>query len=135
LTDKQLEVLKLYNKARDLHLNEDFDGAREIYSRLLVNQELLVISDSTRFFFGVTFFDELKYESAENYFKREIVDNPSNVWINSKYRFLAESLISQGKVVEAKNWLAKATSQGAKMRLKGIESNAQPGILTPFISF
>ena len=118
-----------------MHLNEDFDGARGIYSKLMVVQELLVINDSARYFFGVTYFDERKFVSAEKYFKREIADHPTCVWVNSEYRFLAESLIVQGKVAEAKTWLAKATSQGAKMRLKGIELNAQPGISTPFTSF
>ncbi len=120
LTDKQLEVLKLYDRARELHLNEDFDGARKIYSNLLVFQELLVINDSARFFFGVTYFDERRYGIAEKYFKREIADHPTSVWINSKYRFLTESLIAQRKISEAKLWLIKATSQGAQARLKTI---------------
>jgi hypothetical protein len=57
LTDLQLEVLKLYDKARELHLDEDFEGARATYSQLLVNQELSVISESARFFWGVSYFD------------------------------------------------------------------------------
>jgi hypothetical protein len=135
LTDKQLDVLKLYDRARELHLNEDFDGAREIYSRLLVNQELLIINDSARFFFGVTYFNERKYESAEKYFKREIADHPSGVWINSKHRFLAESLIAQGKEAEAKTWLAKANSYGAAARLKNLDQVNLAEISTPFISY
>jgi hypothetical protein len=88
--------LQLYDKARELHLGENFDGARKIYSEILVYQELLVINDSAKFFLGVTYFDERKYKSEKEYFKREIVDNLTNVWINSKYRFLAKSLIAQG---------------------------------------
>jgi hypothetical protein len=49
--------LKLYDKARELHLDEDFEGARATYSQLLVNQELSVISESARFFWGVSYFD------------------------------------------------------------------------------
>jgi hypothetical protein len=135
LTDKQLDVLKLYDKARESHLNEDFDGAREIYSRLLVNQELLVINDSARFFFGVTYFDERKYGSAEKYFKREIKVHPTNVWINSEYRYLAESLIAQGKVAEAKTWLVKADSWGAKARLLSLNQNVSEGLTESFISY
>jgi hypothetical protein len=135
LTDKQLDVLKLYDRARELHLDVDFDGARKIYSELLVNQELLAINDSARFFFGVTYFDERKYESAEKYFKREIVDHPTNVWVNSEYRFLAESLIAQGKVGEAKNWLEKSDSWGAKSRLGYIDKGVLSGLITPFFSY
>jgi len=135
LTDKQLDVLKLYDRARELHLYEDFDRARELYSRLFVNQELLVINDSARFFFGVTYFDERKYGSAEKYFKREITDYPTNVWINSEYRFLAESLIAQGKVAEAKTWLVKADSWGAKARLLGLNQNVSEGLTESFISY
>jgi hypothetical protein len=135
LTDQQLEVLKLYNKARELHLDGDFDGARKIYSELLVDQELLVINYSARFFFGVTYFDERKYENAEEYFRREIADNPTNVWKNSEYRFLAESLIAQGKVAEAKVWLEKAGSWGAKARLLNLEQSISTEISTPFISY
>ncbi len=135
LTEQQLKVLKLYDRARELHLNEDFDGARENYSKLLVNQELLVISDSARFFFGVTYFDDHKYENAEKYFKREIADHPTNVWINSEYRFLAESLIAQGKVAEAKTWLKKANSQGAMARLINLEQNSPYALTASFISY
>jgi tetratricopeptide (TPR) repeat protein len=135
LTDKQLDVLKLYDQARDFHLDEDFDGARRIYSQLMVNQELLVINNSARFFFGLAYFDERKYGSAEHYFKREIADHPTNVWINSKYRFLAESLIAQDKVAEAKTWLEKAGSWGAKARLLNLEQSISTEISTPFISY
>ena len=131
---KQLEVLKLYNRARELHLNEDFNGARKIYSKLVVNQESLAINDSARFFLGVTYFDVRKYESAEKYFKREIAKYPTNVWINSEYRFLAESLIGQGKVAEAKTWLKKAGSWGAKTRLLNLEQSVSDVLATPFIS-
>jgi tetratricopeptide (TPR) repeat protein len=134
LTDNQLDVLRLYDKARELHLNEDFERAREIYSKLLVNQDFLVINDSSRLFFGVTYFDERKYESAEKYFKREIADHPTNVWINSEYRFLAESLIAQGKVAEAKTWLKKANSRGSNVRLMSLQNNAETRVLAPFIS-
>jgi tetratricopeptide (TPR) repeat protein len=134
LTDKQLEVLRLYDKARELHLNEDFERAREIYSKLLVNKELLVIKDSARFFLGVTYFDERKYENAEMYFKREIANNLNSIWINSKYRFLAESLIAQGKVSEARTWLKKTDSRGAKARLLNLEKNISAKIFKPFIS-
>jgi tetratricopeptide (TPR) repeat protein len=134
LTDNQLDVLRLYDKARELHLNEDFERVREIYSKLLVNQDFLVINDSARLFFGVTYFDERKYESAEKYFKREIADHPTNVWINSEYRFLAESLIAQGKVAEAKTWLKKANSLGSNVRLMSLQNNAETRVLAPFIS-
>ena len=135
LTDKQLDVLKLYDKARELHLNEDFDGAREIYSRLLVNQELLVINDSARFLFGVTYFDERKYSTAEKYFKRDISSHQGDLWLNSKIRFLAESLIAQGQISEAKIWLTKSNSQGAKARLLSIEQNIPNASTTSFISY
>jgi len=134
LTDKEFEVLKLYDKARELHLSEDFDGARKIYSEILNNQELLVINESSKFFLGVTYFDEHKYGSAEKYFKREIEDHPTNVWINSEYRFLAESLIAQGKRAEAKTWLARANSYGAVARLKNLDQSISNKIFTPFIS-
>ena len=135
LTDQQLEVLKLYDKARELHLDEDFEGARKNYSQLLVNQELTAINDSARFFFGVTYFDERKFVSAEKYFKREIADHPNSAWINSKYRFLAESLIAQGKVAEAKTWLKKAKSQGAQVRLLNLDQNASKALTASFISY
>ncbi len=135
LTDKQLDVLKLYDRARELHLDEDFDGARKVYSELMINQELLVINDSARFFFVVTYFDEGKYGSAEKYFKSEITDHPTSVWVNSEYRFLAESLIAQGKVAEAKTWLKKASSQGAMARLKNLDQSIASEIFTPFISY
>jgi hypothetical protein len=135
LTDLQLEVLKLYDKARELHLAEDFEGARATYSQLLVNQELSVISESARFFLGVSYFDEHKYVSAEKYFKRDILLSSTDLWINSKYRFLAESLIAQGKVAESKIWLEKSDSWGAKVRLAYIDLNSKKEPIKPFISY
>ena len=135
LTDLQAEVLRLFDKARALHLEENFLEARSIYSQLLVNQELPVISDSARFFLGVTYFDENKYGAAEKYFKREIATNPNDLWINSEYRFLAESLIARGKISEAKTWLKKASSQGANVRLERLDSEIKPKSSVPFISY
>jgi hypothetical protein len=135
LTELQLEVLKLYNKARELHLDEDFEGARATYSQLLVNQELSVISESARFFLGVSYFDEHKYVSAEKYFKRDISLSSTNLWINSKYRFLAESLLAQGKVAESRIWLEKSNSWGAKVRLAYIDLNSKKEPIKPFVSY
>jgi tetratricopeptide (TPR) repeat protein len=135
LTDKQLDVLNLYDRARELHLNEDFDGAREIYSRLLVNQELLVIMDSARFFFGVTYFDENNFGKSEKYFKHEVSNNPNSLWINSEYRFLAESLIAQERYLEAKKWLDKSDSQGAKARLVNLDRTIDFGSSSLFVSY
>jgi hypothetical protein len=73
--------------------------------------------------------------SAEKYFKRDISLSSTDLWINSKYRFLAESLIAQGKITEAKGWLVKADSQGAKARLKNLDQSFASEILTPFISY
>jgi hypothetical protein len=135
MSDLQIEVLKLYDRARVFHLDEKYNEARKIYSQLLVNKELEAISDSARFFLSVTYFDERKYASAEKYFKHEIAVYPSSMWINSQYRFLAESLIAQVKVAEAKAWLKKASSQGAIARLKNLDQSIASEILTPFISY
>ena len=135
MTDLQLEILKLYDKARVLHLDENFVGARKIYSQLLINQELLTISESARFFYGVTYFDEHKFGTAEKYFKREIAARPTDLWLNSEYRFLAESLVTQGKVAEAKTYLSKANSRGAKLRLIMLQDKTEARILPTFISY
>ena len=99
------------------------------------NEQITSISEAARFFFGVTYFDQDRYAEAENYFKRTIVKHKNDLWVNSEYRFLAESLIAQGKITEAKTWLGKATSQGAKSRLDNLEQNAKPGVATLFISY
>jgi TolA-binding protein len=135
LTDLQLEVLKLYDKARELHLDEDFEGARATYSQLLVNQELTVISESARFFLGVSYFNEHKYVTAEKYFKKLIFAKKSDLWLNSAYRFLAESLIAQGKITEAKGWLVEADSQGAKTRFLSLDRTIEFGSSTLFVSY
>jgi tetratricopeptide (TPR) repeat protein len=135
LSTSQLEVLRLFDKARELHLDENFEGARAIYSKLFVNQELTAISDSARFFLGVTYFDERKYGDAVKYFKNDILSNPNDLWIKSKYRFLSESLIAQGKTDEAKIWLEKSDSWGAKVRLRNIDLNYKKAFSRPFISY
>jgi hypothetical protein len=134
MIDTQLEVLELYDKARTLHLAENFTKARKIYSQLLTKQELPAISDSARFFYGVTCFDEHKFGTAEKYFKREIAEHPASLWQNSEIRFLAESLVAQGNIIEAKSWLIKANSHGAQTRLKNLNENVAADNSVPFIS-
>lgn len=135
LTDLQKKILEIYDGARTLHLEEKYNEARVIYSQLVINNELPVISDSARFFYGVTYYDQKRYITAEKYFKHEIAQNPDDLWLVSKYRFLAEALIAQGKIDEAKIWLAKATSQGAKARLKNLDASVENGISVSFISY
>ena len=54
---------------------------------------------------------------------------------SGEYRFLAESLIAQGKISEAKTWLGKATSQGAQARLRNLDQSNENGLTTAFISY
>jgi hypothetical protein len=135
LTPSQLEALKLYDKARANHLNENFGDARAGYQELMKNEQITSISKAARFFFGVTYFDQHRYAEAENYFKHAIVKHKNDLWVNSEYRFLAESLIAQGKITEAKTWLGKATSQGAQARLRNLDQSNENGLTTAFISY
>jgi hypothetical protein len=135
LTNDKLEVLRLYNKARTNHLNKDFSEARSNYQELFYNKQISTIGDAARFFFGVTYFDQQRYAAAEIYFKSSIAKHKDDLWVYSQYRFLAESLIAQGKIDEAKTWLAKAKSQGAQARLRNLDQSNSIGLATPFISY
>ena len=135
LTPSQLEALKLYDKARTNHLNENFGDARAGYQELMKNEQITSISEASRFFFGVSYFDQHRYVEAENYFKHAIVKHKNDLWVNSEYRFLAESLIAQGKISEAKTWLGKATSQGAQARLRNLDQSNENRLTTAFISY
>ena len=134
LTPSQLDTLKLYDKARANHLNENFGDARAGYQELMKNEQITSITEAVRFFFGVTYFDQHRYAEAENYFKHAIVKHKNDLWVNSEYRFLAESLIAQGKITEAKTWLGKATSQGAIARLNNLNTSLKQGRPASFIS-
>ena len=135
LTPSQLKVLAIFNKARTKHLNEDFVKARNGYQELMNNKQISSIGEASSFFFGVTYFDQDRYADAEKYFKLAIAENKNDLWINSEYSFLAESLIAQGKIDEAKTWLRKAKSQGAQVRLRNFDANYSMGLTTPFISY
>ena len=135
LNDSQLSALDLYNKARTKHLQRDFVGARSVYSKILRLDSFPVIDDSARFFLGVTYFDQSRYAEAQKYFVNVIIKHQENTWINSEYRFLAESLIAQGKIIEAKTFLQMANSQGAQARLKNLDSSYAAGLTVPFISY
>ena len=135
LTDLQIKVLEIYDDARALHLEEKYQAARLVYKQLVLNNELSAISDSARFFYGVTYFDQHRFVAAEKFFKNEINLHSNDLWINSEYRFLAEALISQGKIDEAKQWLSMASSQGALARLKSLDSTRKHGITASFISY
>lgn len=135
LTPSQLKVLATYDKARTNHLNEDFVKARNGYQELMNNKQISSIGEASSFFFGVTYFDQDRYADAEKYFKNSIVKHKNDFWINSEYRFLAESLIAQGKISEAKTWLGKATSQGAQARPRNLDQSNKNGLTTSFISY
>lgn len=134
LTDLQIKILEIYDEARALHLDEKYSEARKKYSQLIKNNELMTISDSARFFMGVTYFDQHRFIAAEKYFKNEIMKRPNNLWINSEFRFLAESLIAQGRIKEAKIYLLKSTFQGAIARLNNLNINMKQDRSTSFIS-
>lgn len=135
LTRSQVEVLKLYDKARVNHLDEDFAKARADYQELMKNEQITSIAEAARFFFGVTYFDQHMWADAEKYFKNAISEHGNNLWINSEYRFLAESLIKKGKISEAKNWLSMSTSQGAQARLRNLDQSNENGLTTAFLSY
>ena len=135
ISNSQLETLSLYDKARSRHLDEDFIGARAIYQSLVNNSQIETIRDSARFFMGVTYFDHHRYAAAEKYFKHSLSMHPIDLWENSEYRFLSESLIAQGKIEEAKIWLKNSTSQGARARLKNLDEGLSNGLNAPFISY
>ena len=135
LTPSQLEVLGNYDTARANHLNQNFGKARAGYQELMKNKQISTIGDAARFFYGVTYFDQHRYADAEKYFKTAIAKNKNDLWVNSEYRFLAESLIAQGKIDEAKTWLIKAASWGAQTRLGNLEKNYEYQLTTPFISY
>ena len=135
LTRSQVKVLELYDDARTNHLNEDFVKATAGYEELMKNEQIKSIAEAARFFLGVTYFDQHLYERAEKYFKNAIASHPNDLWINSEYRFLSESLIAQGKIEEAKIWMKKSSSQGAQARLAGLDESISSGLITPFISY
>ena len=135
LTDLQIKVLEIYDQARSLHLEENFQEARVVYKQLIKNSELSSLSDSARFFYGVTYFDQHLYADAEKYFKNEIRTHPNDLWINSEYRFLAEILVLRGSATEAKSWLEKSSSHGAQSRLDNLDESLLIGINVPFISY
>lgn len=135
LTELQIKILEIYDQARALHLDQMYSEARKIYSQLIKNNELSTISDSARFFTGVTYFDQHRFVAAEKYFKNELMQHPNDLWLNSELLFLAESLIAQKKFDEAKFWLAKASSQGARVRLENLEASLKANLSTSFISY
>jgi tetratricopeptide (TPR) repeat protein len=135
LTTSELDSLRLFDKARSNHLDENFDKARTGYQESNMYGQIAFIAEAARFFFGVTYFDQHRYEDAEKYFKHAILTYENNPWKNSHYRFLAESLIAQGKIDEAKIWLNKSTSQGAHARLRYLEEGYPAGLVAPFISY
>jgi hypothetical protein len=135
ISQSQIEVLTIYDKARADHLNENFGKARASYQKLMNNKQISKIADAATFFYGVTYFDQHRYTDAEKYFKSAIAEPVSNLWVNSEYRFLAETLIAQGKISEAKNWLIKADSWGAQTRLGNLDQSYENGLTAAFISY
>jgi hypothetical protein len=66
LTISELKCLRLYDKARSNHLDENFGKARAGYQELIKYEQVKSIAEAARFFFGVTYFDQQRYEDAEN---------------------------------------------------------------------
>ena len=135
LNSSQLEVLAIYDKARTNHLDENFDKARAGYEKIIKDEQIPSISEAAVFFFGVTYFDQQRYPEAEKYFKRVVIQQKNDLWVNSEYRFLAESLIAQGRYEEAKTWLKQAGSWGAKTRLRNLDKSVNNLLTAPLISY
>ena len=135
ITPSQLEVLDIYDRARENHLSENFSKARAGYQEIIENEQLTSVSEAARFFFGVTYFDQQDYAAAEIYFKHAVMKHNNGRWVNSEYRFLAESLIAQGNLEDALSWLKKSSASGAKLRLRSLETSMGQTYGIPFITY
>lgn len=104
-TQVPINDLKLYNIARDAHLDLDFSKARDMYIQLVQTSRSDIIKDEARFALGMAFFDASDYDAALISFSGIIQDYPFSAWLISAKRMKAETLIKMGKIQESLNIL------------------------------
>jgi hypothetical protein len=93
--------LEIYDRARNAHLDMNYELAQNLYSRVLMTSTSMILKDEAQFASGMASYDAKDYSKALRTFSKIVVDDKESAWHISSRRMAAESLIKMGKVKEA----------------------------------
>ena len=93
--------LEVYDRARDAHLDMNYELAQDLYAQVFVNSTSIILKDEAQFASGMASYDAKDYTQALRTFNKIVVDDRGSAWNISARRMAAETLIKMGKVKEA----------------------------------
>ena len=93
--------LEVYDRARDAHLDMNYELAQELYAQVIVNSTSIILKDEAQFASGMASYDAKDYTEALETFNKIVASDKASAWHISARRMAAETLMKIGKVKEA----------------------------------
>ena len=93
--------LEVYDRARDAHLDMNYELAQNLYTQVIVNSTSIILKDEAQFASGMASYDAKDYKGALETFNKIVTGDKDSAWHISARRMAAETLIKMGKVKEA----------------------------------
>ena len=93
--------LEVYDRARDAHLDMNYELAQELYRQVFMNSTSIILRDEAQFASGMASYDAKDYTKALEAFNKIVSGNQDSAWHISARRMAAETLMKMGKVKEA----------------------------------
>ena len=93
--------LEVYDRARDAHLDMNYELAQNFYAQVILNSTSKILKDEAQFASGMALFDAKDYTQALRTFNKIDINNRESAWHISARRMTAETLMKMGKVKEA----------------------------------
>jgi tetratricopeptide (TPR) repeat protein len=115
--------LEIYDRARDAHLDRNYELAQERYTQVISTSTSPILKNEARFASGMAAYDAKDYEAALKIFEGIIGSDKDSAWQISARRMKAESLIKLGSVKEALVVLDSIETPQSKVRATIIRSN------------
>ena len=93
--------LEVYDRARNAHLDMNYELAQELYAQVIVNSTSIILKDEAQFASGMASYDSKDYTEALETFNKIVSGDKNSAWHISARRMAAETLMKMGKVKEA----------------------------------
>ena len=93
--------LEAYDRARDAHLDMNYELAQQLYAQVIVNSTSIILKDEAQFALGMASYDAKDYTDALETFNKIVASDKASAWHISARRMAAEALIKMGKDEEA----------------------------------
>jgi hypothetical protein len=93
--------LKIYDRARNAHLDINYELAQSLYSEVILTSTSIILKDEAQFASGMAYYDTRNYTKALETFNKIVSGEKNSAWHISARRMAAETLIKMRKDKEA----------------------------------